>query len=142
MPNNKRPDLSAIPRLTEQLDGEELTAHFAVPRELLEKLRDDDDATRVQSMPLGLLDDEQTRQIAADSVHTSPTLPPPAPGPTTQQSLQQPSPPVGVGAFPPISDVELDAEVRAMRRPTRLALLWGLLLVSAIVLVVWRLLSP
>lgn len=141
MPTNKRPDLSAIPLLTEQLDGEELTAHFAVPRELLDKLRDDDDATRVQSMPAGLLDDEKTRQISADSVHTSPTLPPPAPGPAHEPPPSQPSPPVGSVAFLPVTEVELDAEVRAMRRPTRLALVWGLLVVITAILLVWRLLA-
>ena len=58
MSNTKRPDLSGIPRLSEELDGEEMTAHFAVPQELLEQLREDDDATRVQMMPAGLLEEE------------------------------------------------------------------------------------
>jgi hypothetical protein len=142
MPNTKRPVLSAIPRLTEQLDGDELTAHFAVPRELLDKLRDEDDATRVQIMPAGLLEDEQTRQIVADSVHTAPTLPPPAPHAAQAPSVPPPSPPVVRVAFAPASDAELQAEVRAMRRPARVALSWGLLVVVAFVLLAWLLLSP
>lgn len=146
MSNPKRPDLSGIPRLTEQLDGEELTAHFAVPRELLEQLRDDDDATRVQMMPAGLLEDE----AVSASVHTSPTLPPPAPqsAPTPQSAPAPqvhrpapPSPPVVRVAFPPATDAELEAEVRAMRRSQRVALVWTLFLVVALILFTWRLLS-
>jgi hypothetical protein len=152
MSNTKRPDLSGIPRLTEQLDGDELTAHFAVPRELLEQLRDDDDATRVQMMPAGLLEDE----AVSASVHTSPTLPPPAPqvAPTPQVAPgpqvapsppvhrpAPPSPPVVRVAFPPATDAELEAEVRAMRRSQRVALVWTLFLVVALILFTWRLLS-
>ncbi|HEX2870880.1 MAG TPA: hypothetical protein VHP33_06480 [Polyangiaceae bacterium] len=141
--------MSGIPRLTEQLDGEELTAHFAVPRELLEQLRDDDDATRVQMMPAGLLEDEQARQSLADSVHTSPTLPPPAPQvaavaaatATATPPTHQLSPPVVRVAFPPATDAELQAEVRAMRTSSRRALFVALLIAIGFVLLAWRLLS-
>lgn len=134
MSNPKRPDFSGIPRLTEQLDGEELTAHFAVPPELLEQLRDDDDATRVQTMPVGLLEHDE-------SVHTSPTLPPPAPQSAPVPSVAQPSSPVVRAAFPPATEAELQSELRAMRQPQRFALVWGLLIVVALVLFTWRLLS-
>ena len=148
MSNPKRPDLSGIPRLTEQLEGEELTAHFAVPQELLEQLRDEEDATRVQTMPVGLLDGERH----SESVHTSPTLPPPAPqsapapqAPTVQVApapiVPQPSPSVARVAFPPASDAELEAEVRAMRRSQRLALAWTAVLIVALIVFTRRLLA-
>lgn len=139
MSNTKRPDLSGIPRLTEELDGEEMTAHFAVPQELLEQLREDEDATRVQMVPAGLLEDE----VVSASVHTSPTLPPPAPAPQVTPALAVPraSPPIVRAAFPPATDAELEAEVRAMRRSQRLTLAWTLFLVIALVLFTWYLLS-
>ena len=137
MSNTKRPDLSGIPRLTEELDGEEMTAHFAVPQELLEQLREDEDATRVQMMPAGLLEDERV----SASVHTSPTLPPPAPQVAPVPAVPQPSPPIVRAAFPPATDAELEAEVRAMRRSQRLTLAWTLFLVVALVLFTWYLLS-
>jgi len=143
MPNPKRPDLSAIPRLTEPLENDELTAHFAVPRELLEQLRDDDDATRVQQMPAGLLDDERTREIRADPVHTAPTLPPPA---STAAQLESPRPsaPTARVAFPPTSDAELRDQVTAMLRPQRVAraLFVAILILVTGVVLAWRLLSP
>lgn len=137
MSNTKRPDLSGIPRLTEELDGEEMTAHFAVPQELLEQLREDEDATRVQMMPAGLLEEE----AVSASVHTSPTLPPPAPQAAPTPVVPEPSRPIVRAAFPPATDAELEAEVRAMRRSQRLALAWTLFLVVALVLFTWRLLS-
>lgn len=141
MSNPKRPDLSGIPRLTEQLEGEELTAHFAVPEELLEQLRADDEATRVQMMPAGLVEDERV----SASVHTSPTLPPPPPQSAPQSvptaAIPQPSPPVARAAFVPATDAELEAEVRAMRRSQRLALAWTAFLFVALILFTWRLLS-
>lgn len=143
MPNSKRPDLSAIPRATEPTDNDELTAHFAVPRELLDKLRDDDEATRVQLMPAGFLEDEETREIRADSVHTSPTLPPPSPAAVQVAPLRQASPLARV-AFPPTSDAELQAEVSAMRRPQRVAraLFVALLILMTGIALAWRVLSP
>lgn len=148
MSNPKRPDLSGIPRLTEQLDGEELTAHFAVPRELLEQLRDDDDATRVQMMPAGFLEDERGRLSVADSVHTSPTLAPPAPQAAPAAAAapappptQRPNPPVVRAAFPPATDAELEAEIRAMRTSPRLALSVALLVAAGVAVLAWRLLS-
>ena len=128
--------------MTEPIDGDELTAHFAVPRELLDKLRDDD-ATRVQLMPAGFLEDEQTREIHADSAHTAPTLPPPAPV-AAQAAPRELPPPLARPAFAPMSDAELQAEVSAMRRPQRVArgLFVALLILMTGVVLAWRALSP
>lgn len=144
MSNSKRPDLSAIPRLTEPLDNDELTAHFAVPRELLDKLRDDDDATRVGPMPGAFLEDEQTREIRADPVHTAPTLPPPAPASAPVGSARPVARSAARVAFPPTSDAELHAQVSAMLRPQRVArgLFVALLALVVGLALVWRLLSP
>lgn len=143
MPNPKRPDLSAIPRLTEPLENDELTAHFAVPRELLEQLREHDDATRIQRMPAGFLDDERTREIRADPVHTAPTLPPPSP-PAAQAALPRPAAAPARVAFPPTSDAELRDQVSAMRRPQRVARAVFVVTLSVVagVVLLWRLLSP
>lgn len=125
MPDPKRPDLSAIPRLTEPLENDELTAHFAVPRELLDQLRDEDDAR-------------------SDRVHTAPTLPPPAPAAAQAESPRPAAPPVARVVFPPTSDAELHAQVSAMLRPQRVArgLSVALLALVAGVVLGWRLLSP
>lgn len=139
MPNTTRPDLSALPRMTEPLDNDELTAHFAVPRELLEQLRDDDDATRVGPMPAGLLEDERNREIRADQVHTAATLPPPAPEPVQAVAPRQASAPAGRAAFTPTSDAELLAQVSAMLRPQRVArgLFLALLLAVGALALAW-----
>ena len=148
-----RPDLSALPRLTEPLENEELTAHFSVPAELLEQLRDDDDVTRVGPAPSDFLDSERTIEIRSGGVHTAPTLPPPAPvsapvaAPAPTASAVQVShqvAPVAPVRFEPTSDADLAAQISAMRRPQRIALATfvALLVVVGAIVLAWRVLTP
>ena len=111
-------------------DADERTAHFAVPRELLEQLRQgaEDAASGGAASPSEVDDDEKTREIRMElspDWRVAPAYPPRA----AQRSVPAP-PPVDSAAL----ERELNAYLRGLKHPRNVALAVALAVALVVVL--------